>query len=123
MFLRFTIVDATRRSPHPIACRERGRLEKEAEDALCLQQEDVHRRMIGVGRYELSLDIMAEDLEDTQEKLAKVRCKNVEWPFGNKPYTVCHVLRTTVPPEPIRSGRCLLLFRALPVARLFLYCM
>lgn len=49
--------------------RERERLEQEAEKTLYLRHEEAYRRTIGVGRYELSLDILQEDLDDAREKL------------------------------------------------------
>lgn len=58
-------------------CRERERLEQEAQKTLYLRHEEAYRRTIGVGRYELSLDILQEDLDDAREKLVML-------------VTVCH---------------------------------
>lgn len=52
-----------------IRCRDKERLEKEAEDALYIQHDQAYRRTIDVGRYELSSDILQEDLEHAREKL------------------------------------------------------
>lgn len=54
------------------AFRESEALEKKLEDTVILREEEAYRRTIGVGRYELTLDIMEEDLENTREKLAEV---------------------------------------------------
>lgn len=53
----------------PDVCREKERLEHEAEETLYLRHEEAYRRTIGVGRYELSLDTLQEDLDDAREKL------------------------------------------------------
>ncbi|CAM9932857.1 unnamed protein product [Ectocarpus sp. 6 AP-2014] len=51
--------------------REKERLEKEAEDQLYVQHEQAYRRTINTGRYELTLDILEEDLGDAREQLAE----------------------------------------------------
>lgn len=56
--------------------RDKERLEKYAEDALEAGKEEVRQRTVAVGQYELSLDILADDLQDAKEKLAKVRARN-----------------------------------------------
>lgn len=66
--------------------RESEVLEKKVEGAIILREEEAYLRTIGVGRYELTLDIMEEDLENTREKLAEVRltrvtlyCTLIQW--------------------------------------------
>lgn len=49
--------------------RERERLEKEAEEKAYVRQEEAYRRTVEVGRYELSLDILQEDLDHARDKL------------------------------------------------------
>lgn len=57
-------------------CRDKERLEKYAEDALEAGKEEARQRTVAVGQYELSLDILADDLQDAKEKLAKVRARS-----------------------------------------------
>ncbi len=49
--------------------RERERLEKEAEEKAYVRHEEAYRRTVEVGRYELSLDILQEDLDHARDKL------------------------------------------------------
>ncbi|CAM9228673.1 unnamed protein product [Ectocarpus sp. 12 AP-2014] len=51
--------------------REKERLEKEAENQLYVQHEQAYRRTINTGRYELTLDVLEEDLDDAREQLAE----------------------------------------------------
>ncbi|CAM9186817.1 unnamed protein product [Ectocarpus sp. 4 AP-2014] len=51
--------------------REKEQLQKEAEDQLYVQHEQAYRRTINTGRYELTLDILEEDLGDAREQLAE----------------------------------------------------
>lgn len=55
------------------ARRDRERLEKTKEDALENQKKETRLRTVAVGRYELTLEIMADDLQNAKEKLARVR--------------------------------------------------
>ena len=52
--------------------RDKEQLEKDVQDALEMGQEEARQRTVAVGRYELTLDVLAGDLQETKEKLAKV---------------------------------------------------
>lgn len=65
-------------SPHACTRRDKERLEKRAEDALEAGKEEARQRTVAVGRYELTLDILADDLQDAKEKLAEVRARNAK---------------------------------------------
>lgn len=63
-------------------------MEQEAEEKLYVRHEEKYRHTIDVGRYELSLDILEEDLDLAREKLVFMAVACVSW--VNSFCTECH---------------------------------